>query len=75
MRPPVPEMGLASAAELDEQDAAAPGAFRRDLARSLHNLAYQLAGQARRDEALAAAEETVIIRQELAAKRALLRPG
>jgi len=57
MRSPVLEMGVASAAELDERDAAALGAFRRDLARSLHNLAYRLADQGQRDEALAAAEE------------------
>ena len=37
MRSPVLEMGVASAAELDELDAAALGAFRRDLARSLNN--------------------------------------
>jgi hypothetical protein len=68
MRSPVPEMGVASAAELDELDAAALGAFRRDLARPLNNLAYRLADQGRRDEALAAAEEAVIIGQELAAR-------
>jgi hypothetical protein len=47
MRSPVLEMGVASAAELDELDAAALGAFRRDLARSLNNLAYRLADQGR----------------------------
>jgi hypothetical protein len=66
MRSPVPEMGVASAAELDKLDAAAPGAFRRDPARSLNNLAYRLAGQGRQDEALAAAEESTRIRRELA---------
>lgn len=68
MRSPVLEMGVASAAEFDELDAAALGACRRDLAGSLHNLAYRLADQGRRDEALAAAEEAVIIRQELTAR-------
>ena len=47
MRSPVLEMGVASAAELDELDAAALGAFRRDLARSLNNLAYRPAATAR----------------------------
>ena len=46
-RSPVLETGLASATELDELDAAALGAFRRDLARSLTNLAYRLADQGR----------------------------
>ncbi len=45
MRSPVLEMGVASAAELDELDAAALGAFRRDLPRSRNNLAYRLADQ------------------------------
>jgi hypothetical protein len=66
MRSPVLEMGVASAAELDELDAAALGAFRRDLARSLNNLAYRLADQGRRDEALAAAEESTRVLRELA---------
>jgi hypothetical protein len=48
---------VASAAELDELDAAAHGAFRRDLARSLDNLAYRLADHGRRDEALAEVAE------------------
>jgi hypothetical protein len=56
MRSPALEMGAASTAELDELDAAALGAFRRDLAGSLNNLAYQLADQGRRDEALTAEE-------------------
>jgi hypothetical protein len=56
MRSPALEMGAASTAELDELDAAALGAFRRDLAGSLNNLAHQLADQGRRDEALTAEE-------------------
>jgi tetratricopeptide (TPR) repeat protein len=45
------------------------GAFRRDLAGSLNNLAYRLARLGRRDEALAAAEESTRIRRELAKTR------
>ena len=53
----MPETGLPSAAELDKLNAAALGAFGCGLARPLHNLAYRLADQGRRDEALVAAEE------------------
>jgi len=58
---------VTSAAELDEPDPAALSAFRRDLARLLNNLTYWPTGQGRREEAPTAAEEAIIIRQELAA--------
>jgi len=41
--------------------------FRPDLARSLNNLAAGLAGLGRPEEALAASQEAVTIRRELAA--------
>ena len=56
MRSSVLEMG-GQRSELDELDAAAHGAFRRDPARSLDNLAYWLADHGRRDRALAEVAE------------------
>ena len=45
-----------------------PDAFRPDLAMSLNNLSARLAGLGRREEALAAIEEAVTIRRELATR-------
>ena len=51
-----------------EVSAARPDAFRPDLARSLHNLSNRLADLGRPQDALAAGEEAVTIRRELAAR-------
>jgi Tetratricopeptide repeat len=48
--------------------AARPDAFRPDLASSLNNLSLALDGLGRQEEALAAIEEAVSIRRELAAR-------
>ena len=45
-----------------------PAAFRPDLALSLNNLSADLAGLGRQEDALAAIEEAVTIRRELAAR-------
>ena len=53
-----------------------PDALRSDLARSLNNLSNRLADVGRREDALAAIEEAVTIRRELAAARPdEFRPG
>ena len=68
MRSPVLEMGVASTAELDELDAAALGAFRRDLARSLNNLHTGWPTRAGGTRRWPRPKKPVIIRQELAAR-------
>ena len=45
-----------------------PAAFRPDLALSLNNLSADLAGLGRQEDALAAIQEAVTIRRELAAR-------
>jgi hypothetical protein len=51
-----------------EVSAARPDTFRPDLDRSLHNLSNRLADLGRPQDALAAGEEAVTIRRELATR-------
>ena len=62
------EISRAAAGGILEVSAARPDAFRPDLATSLHNLSNRLADLGRREDALAAGQEAVTIRRELAAR-------
>jgi hypothetical protein len=64
----IAQISRAAAGGIFEVSAARPDASRPDLARSLHNLSNRLAGLGRPQDALAAGEEAVTIRRELAAR-------